>query len=312
MITEFKYSDHDEWLKLRTNHIGGSEAGAVVGLNPHVSPYSLWAQKTGQSEPFEGNLTTKVGAYLEEFVAKLFEEETGKKVRRKNAMLVNDKFPWAEANVDRMVVGEDALLEIKTTNSLPVMRMTKRGEYPSQWYCQVMHYMAVTELKKAYLAVLINCREFQLFEIERDEEEIKALMAAEERFWKCVEDMTPPDIDGTEPTTKAISEVYPESDPGYTVDLQMFSEELENLKELKAQKEEIETSISEIENKIKDFMGEADEGLTDYVKITWKTQERKSFDHKRYSKEHPDIDLTDYYKVTKARPFTVKYNKGEN
>lgn len=42
-ITKVKTANHDEWLKLRSQYIGGSDAASVVGLNQFSSPYALWA-----------------------------------------------------------------------------------------------------------------------------------------------------------------------------------------------------------------------------------------------------------------------------
>ena len=86
-IQKISYSNHEEWLSIRNKYIGGSDAGAVVGLDDYKSPYSLWAEKTGRIPSFSGNITTSVGAYLEEFVAKMFSEQTGKKVRKCNFTL---------------------------------------------------------------------------------------------------------------------------------------------------------------------------------------------------------------------------------
>ena len=69
MVNEIKYKDHDEWLSIRSRYIGGSDAGAVIGMNPYKSAYTLWAEKTGKIPGFEGNIITKVGAYLEDLVA---------------------------------------------------------------------------------------------------------------------------------------------------------------------------------------------------------------------------------------------------
>ena len=80
MITELKYNDKEEWLELRKKYIGGSDAAIVVGLNPYSSRYALWCEKTGRTPGFEGNISTRVGAYLEDFVATLFTEQTGIKV----------------------------------------------------------------------------------------------------------------------------------------------------------------------------------------------------------------------------------------
>lgn len=304
MIKELTYSNKEEWLSLRRGYIGGSDAGAVVGLNPYKSAYALWAEKTGKLPEFEGNLITEVGSYLEEFVATLFERETGKKVRRKNRMMVNEAYPWACADVDRTVVGENSIVEIKTTNSFPAMRKFKNGEYPESWYCQMTHYLAVGGYEKAYLAVLIGCREFKIFELERDDSEIAALMAEEEKFWKLVETNTPPAADGAASTSETISSLYPDSNDD-TVSLVAYENDLRQYMALTAQIKELETLKDEMANRVKAFMGESGKGETSSYKVSWTSSERKTFDTKKFAADHKDMELSEYYKISSYRTFKV-------
>lgn len=305
MIKEIAYKSHEEWLDLRRQlGIGGSESGSVVGFNPYKSAYTLWAEKTKKVPEFEGNLTTEVGSYLEPFVAELFERETGKKVRRKNRILVNTDYPWAFADVDRLVVGEKALLEIKTTNSLPNMRRFKNGEYPESWYCQVTHYLAVSGLEKAYLAVLIGCKEFKLFEVERDEDEIASLMKAEEQFWNNVKTNTPPTVDGTESTSKTIGTIYPDSNADI-VNLMAYETDLTQYNALSEQIKALEERQKEVANKIKAFLGEAGKGESNRYKVSWAASVKKTFDTKAFQADHKDIDLNKYYKTSSYRTFKV-------
>jgi putative phage-type endonuclease len=305
MIKEIPYKNREEWLKLRRElGVGGSEAGAIIGLNPYQSAYSLWAEKTGRIEGFEGNLTTEVGTYLEEFVAKLFEKETGKKVRRKNKMIVNDRYPWAFANVDRLVCGENAVLEIKTTNSFPNMRKFAKGEYPEQWYCQMTHYLGVGEYDKAYLAVLVNCRELKVFELERDEDEIESLMSTEKDFWDLVKTDTAPDADGLEATTKALSKVFPESD-GSSVNLMGYESDMDSYMALSKQIGELTKLKDAVGNRIKAFMGNAAKGESSCYKVSYSSSERRSFDEGKFASVHPNIALDDFYKVTSSRTLRI-------
>lgn len=101
MIIKKKTANHKEWLALRSGYIGGSDAAAVIGLNPYKSPFALWAEKTGQTLPFRGNIATRVGNELEQLVATLYAEETRNKVRNDNGTYFNDAYPWACANIDR-------------------------------------------------------------------------------------------------------------------------------------------------------------------------------------------------------------------
>ena len=309
MIKEIAYSSKEEWLALRKKlGIGGSDAGSVIGLNPYKGAYTLWAEKTGKIPEFEGNLTTEVGSYLEAFVAELFTKETGKQVRRKNRILVNTDYPFAFADVDRLVVGEKALLEIKTTNSLPAIKKIRNKEYPEQWYAQMTHYLAVSGLEKAYLAVLIECRDFKIFELDRDEAEISALMSVEEKFWSNVQTNTPPPADGLESTSKTITALYPESNSD-NVNLYNYQTELARYMELSEQIKNLEAAKEEAANKVKAFLGEAGKGESDRYRVSWTSSERRTFDSKRFAKENPDIDMDSYYKTSTYRTFKVTEKK---
>ena len=302
-ITKVKTANHDEWKELRSHYIGGSDAAAVVGLNAFSSPYALWAEKTGKIPGFEGNLATEVGTYLEEFVAQKFAAETGKKVRKCNQSFLNSLYPFAIANIDREIVGEDAGLEIKTTDSMNLKKF-KNGEYPANYYVQCVHYMAITGKSRWYLAVLIGNKEFKWFTIERDEAEIAALMTAEADFWELVKTDTPPAVDGTEATTEAIKTIYAGSDDS-VCDLTAFSANLRQYMSLKNQIGELEALLDEAANKIKEYMGESGGGECEGFRVSWKSQSRSTFDHKRFASENPDIDISGYFKQSVARPFKV-------
>lgn len=301
---------HDEWVNRRKHSIGGSDAAAVIGLNAYVSPYALWSEKTGKTPGFDGNLATEVGAFLEEFVAKKFEKETGKKVKRRNAFIYNSKYPWAHANVDRVIVGEDALLEIKTCDSLS-MKKFKNGEYPAHYYAQMVHYLAVTEKSRCYLAVLIGNKQFKWFTVERDEAEISALMMAEENFWYQVQNDLPPEIDGMDSTIDALNETFPISDPeadavdltGCAVDLALLDECTQQIKALEEKKKAAQARVMEI-------LGAAEKGFYAGYSVSRKSQKRSTFDRKKWEKEHGAIP-EEYFKVSDNRTFRFKKENEE-
>lgn len=307
-ITKVKTANHEEWLKLRSQYIGGSDAAAVVGLNAYTSPYSLWAEKTGKVPGFAGNLATEVGTYLEEFVAQKFAQETGKKVRKCNLSFLNSEYPFAIANIDREIVGEDAGLEIKTTDSLNLKKF-KGGEYPANYYCQMVHYLAVTGKQRWYLAVLIGNKEFKWFVLDRDEAEVAALMGAEADFWELVKKEIPPAVDGSKATSEALNAVYANGDDT-VVDLSSFGMDMRRYMALKQQAKELDTQAEDIANHIKATMGEAGRGECADYKISWKSQTRRTFDSKRFARENPDIDLSSYYNSSSSRVFRVTESKG--
>ncbi len=304
MIEKVKTANHEEWLKLRSKYIGGSDAAAVVGLNPYSSPYALWAEKTGRVPGFAGNLACEVGTFLEEFVAQKFAQVTGKKVRKCNQSFLNSQYPFAIANIDREIIGEDAGLEIKTTDTLN-MKKFRGGEYPENYYAQMVHYLAVTGKQRWYLAVLIGNKEFKWFTLERDEAEIAALMTAESEFWKLVKMDIPPAVDGTAATTKAIGDIYANSDDSVIADLTAHKADIARYIELGSQIKELEEQRDEAANSIKEFLGECCGGECEGFRVSWRSQTRRTFDREKFAKENPDVDLSGYYRESSTRTFRV-------
>lgn len=298
---------HEEWLEHRNKTIGGSDASAILGMNNYSSPYTVWAEKLGKLPPKEDNEAMRIGRDLESYVAQRFTEQTGKKVRRENNILYNPEYPFAHANVDRMVVGEDAGLECKTTSSLNITKF-KNGEFPDNYYAQVVHYLMVTGCKKWYLAVLVLGKGFYVFEIERDEEEIKALAKSEADFWEYVKTQTPPVADGTDSTTKTITTIFPNSNTE-TVNLFAYEDSFRQYVAIGKQIKELEKLQAEMANKVKAFLGECGNGESDNFKVSWPTASKTTFDHKRFAEEHPDVDLTNYYKTSSYRSFKVTERK---
>lgn len=297
----------EEWLEHRRNSIGGSDAAAIIGLNAWSSPYRVWADKTGRLPDTPDNEAMRQGRDLEDYVAQRWSEATGKKVRRANVILQNPTHPYAHANVDRLVVGEDAGLECKTTSALSLKRF-KDGEYPASYYVQCMHYMAVTGAKRWYLAVLVLNKEFYTFTIERDEEEIASLLAQEADFWTHVAEDAPPPVDGADATTDAIQTIYAESTGGQ---VELFGRDalLQEYYTQKDLKDAASAKMEEIKQTIMLDLGDNETGFCGSHKVTWKPQSRRTFDAKSFAADHPEMDLEDYYNTTTFRKFDIREAK---
>ena len=294
---------HEEWLEHRRHSIGGSDASAIIGMNKYSSAYTVWADKLGKIPPIEDNEAMRLGRDLEEYVAKRFTEATGKKVRRENNILINPEYPFAHANVDRMIVGEDAGFEAKTTSALNTKKF-KNGEYPENYYVQCVHYLAVTGCERWYLGVLVLGVGFKHFVIERDEEEIKALMKSEADFWEYVKSGEAPPADGSDSTSETLRSIYPESN-GETVSLMAYESDLKQYMTLSSLLDDVKKQKDEVANRIKAFMGEAGKGESDNFRVSWSSSVRTTFDHKKYAQDNPNLILEKYYKSTPTRTFKV-------
>ena len=323
IFVDTRKMSREQWLLERRKAIGGSDAAAVIGLNEYVTPYAVWADKTGRIPISDsGSEATRLGSELEPYVASRFEEKTGKKVKKVNAIIKNPKYPFASANIDREVVGEDAGLEIKTTSVLN-MKKFKDGEFPEKFYCQCCHYMAITERKRWYLAVLILNKDFLIYQLTRvpddtvpdwcvssvyvSDEEITALMDAERKFWELVETDTPPDLTGRSGDTEALNAVYPVTDGGQeTIDLYGREETVSRYLSLKQQIKALQESLDQCEQELKEDLGEHEQGQAGPYMVSWKPQIRRSFDSKKFAKDNPEIDLSGYYKESSFRKFEIR------
>ena len=102
---------NEEWLRLRKSGIGGSDAGAICGVNPYSSAMKVFQDKTSESVEEQDSEAIRIGHDLEDYVAQRFMEATGLKVRKSNFMYRSKEHPFMIADVDRLIVGEDAGLE---------------------------------------------------------------------------------------------------------------------------------------------------------------------------------------------------------
>lgn len=301
--------DRAEWVKLRSSTIGGSDAAAIMGMNPWKSPYALFLEKTGKviPEDISGKEAVRLGTDLEEYVAKRFSEATGKKVRRENYTIFREDMPYAHANYDRLIVGEKAGLECKTTNALQLSKF-KNGEFPATYYCQCMHYLMVSGLDRWYLAVLVLGIDFKVFCIERDEDEIEALMAAEGDFWNMVQTNTPPELDGTASTLDALEAQYPREDTGVKVDLTGCAGDLMILDTCREQFKALEAKENAAKARIMAAMGNAERGECGQYTVSWKSQNRKTFDRKKWEAANGKIPDA-YMKSSESRTFRFSKEK---
>ena len=156
----------ETWLKLRKKGIGGSDASSILNLNPYRSSVNVYMEKIDENIEIKTNMKMILGEKLEEFVAKEFCNQTGKKVRNLNGILRNHKYPYAIANLDKVVVSENAFLECVVTNSY--LKKEWSQEVPIHYQIQCYHYMAVTGASHCYVCALIGNEEIKIYKLDRD------------------------------------------------------------------------------------------------------------------------------------------------
>lgn len=318
-----------DWLAERRNSLGGSDMGAILGLNRWRSPYTVWADKMGLLPEQEDSEAMRVGRDLEPYVLRRFCEASGKKTRHVNAILRNTDFPHLHANVDSMIVGEAAGVEAKTASALNT-RLFAGGEFPESYYAQCVTYLAVTDADRWYLAVLIMGREFKVFQLTRvqtdacpewcessvyvSQDEIDALNVMATRFWEQhVVTGQPPEADASHSTGKTLDAIWRSQDDRPEVDLEPMRDAVASLIAVNERIKELQTIADGFKNQLKDYMQEAGSARSELAACTWKEQTRRTLDEKSLRADYPDLDLQPYFKITRSRVFrfTPAKQKGD-
>jgi len=222
-LVDTKKLSRDDWLAVRRTGIGGSDAAAAVGLNPYQSQLELWLEKTGRDtglikpDPMDTTEPVYWGALLEPIVAAAYTQQTGRRVRKLNAVLRHPTVPYMLANLDREIIGapDVQILECKTAGEFGA-RLWRDG-VPEYIQLQVQHQLAVTGKQAADVAVLLCGQKLEVHRIVRDDALIGQLILLEGRFWQYVVSDTPPPADGSESADAALRCLYPQ-DSGQTMD----------------------------------------------------------------------------------------------
>lgn len=188
-------TEAEKWAELRTTGIGGSDAGAIMGLNKYASPLTVYFSKKGIERDFSGNNATKWGHLLEDPIRQETANELEVVIDTVGGMYTSNEHPFMNANLDGIMTipeGKIVILggaefsgvgghEIKTSSNGDGF---SEDEIPDSYYAQCQHYMAVTGFDWFVLTVFIlSTRTLKHYPIRRNEEFIEELIKAEENFW---------------------------------------------------------------------------------------------------------------------------------
>lgn len=304
--------NRDEWLKSRRKGIGGSDSATILGVNPFQSRYELWLDKLGELEDDnEDNEAIYFGNVLEDIVAKEFTRRTSKKVERNNFIMAHRDYDFLRANIDRRIVGENALLECKTTGAFN-KKAWEAGNIPPHYIIQVQHYMAVFDYSYAYIAVLIGGQQFKYKRVERSQPIIDEIIKQGREFYKeNILDGNPPPITGSKGIEKHLNMKYDESD-GAHIDLKSsYQQKLEMYDEIKDKLKVLQDSERAIKNELKDVMKEAETARVGKHIVKWKPQLTERIDKNKLKEKHPQA-FNDVINVTSSRRMTIKKEEGKN
>lgn len=313
--------DEDAWLKARTRGIGGSDIGAICGVSPFTSARQIYLNKTGQfTESMKPGAAAQermhFGHLLEPIVAdefaarELVEDKAHLKLVNIGATLQHKDYPWALANVDRLIVDTDGrpwgILECKTTSEY-MNEEWESGEILQSYVYQLNWYLWILGLERGYFACLVGGNKFYIYPVYRNDELINEVMLpAAKKFWnENVLALKEPEMQSVD--TDFVNQTY--SDVVKNSELVMEDDTANDLAETvfncKRQIKELTSIMEEAQNKLKDRLKENEIGYTKDYTIKWSPRSQKRVDNDKLKKEYPEV-YQEVLKTISFRAMTVK------
>lgn len=302
----------EEWLQLRKRGIGGSEAAISCTMSRYKSRLMLYLEKTSSDIEDIDNEAMYWGRVMEPVLREEFAKKTGFTVQEIPYMFACREYPWMLANIDGLVTepdGTKALLEIKTANGFKAKEW--EDGLPQEYYLQIQHYLAVCDLPKAWIAVLIGGNDFRYFAVDRDEETIQMLIALEAEFWSYVEKREQPPVD--EKCADGLDKLYPQSNSKTSIILPENADDIASAYfEVKHVIDELTPVLHGYENNLKAMMKNAGAAMTPKgYSIKWQSTTSTRIDTTRLKKEKPEI-AAEYSTQTSSRRFSIMEPKEES
>lgn len=288
----------EKFRELRTMGIGGSDAGAIMGLSKYKSPMLVVADKLGLTK-YEESDATRRGKRMEpvirENLAKWAAEIDGVPIEVYEVfdspwLYQSVEYPFMLANIDGLVKHRDhglCLLEIKTADIRLETEWANNG-VPDSYYAQVQHYMSVLGLNMAIVFVLIGLNP-EIRYVPRNDKFIASMIEEERIIWHdFVEKKLLPSPSGLDRENDFLNETYanPSQD---VIDLSGFEEKAARHVFLKNEIDALTAERDCITAFFKDQLKDAKRGTMPGYVATWSRFKSKSFDKSALEKENPDL-----------------------
>lgn len=307
------FENKEEWDSLRTKGVGGSDIGAILGINKYRSIVDVYLSKV-ENKKVEENNAMHWGTKLEPIIRTEFEK---KHVGEYKVFTTNNslEFGILRANVDGIIYeylnNKYGILEIKTANQF-VKNEWENGTIPQSYYAQVQHYLAVTGFDFGIIAVLIGGNEYKEFYIEKNDEDIEVIINAANDFWNTyVIPQRMPFADGSNAYSEYQSERLSKmQEKGIILELDNTTDELINKRQtLKKELDNLESEIKVIDQQLKEELinNDCKKGETKNYNINLVVTNRTKTNTKEFEKEYKDL-INEYKEKEKEFKETYQTN----
>ena len=293
----------------RTRGIGGSDVGAILGVNRWKTGWDVWQDKMGRGEDVPDNAAMEWGRRLEAPIADAFADATSAVLDlHEPPYHENPKFPWLGGHADRLfrMGGVEGVLEIKTAGAHLASQwgestavfgspVEAAEAIPESYVVQLAYYMAVYEFSIGAMAVLIGGRDFRYYIVHRDLTFENDLLGRLDRWWKAhVVTGLPPNPRTSEEADQQFPTVDPDAEAVQPDDKVL--EALGRLRDVKQGIAELTATKKALEATVKAALGRAP-AMADHdgrVAVSWRERTSTRLDQKLLREMYPQaaVDCT--------------------
>lgn len=287
LVLEGIQKNKQEWLSLRQKGVTASEIAVVCGLSSYKTELELWAEKTEKVQPqVLSSPLLEFGILNEPFVRSLTAEQLSKELLAVDALYQHPELGWALASPDCWLIENSnisATVELKTATSKSA-HLWDDDQCPESYQCQLQWQLGVCGLPYGYLSCMIggDPRDIRCVRFDADSDAFAYMVECGMSFMESVQKDIPPNPSGGD--SKLVSEIISRRKKEVSVSLEgQLADEVANfiveLRSAKAEKKildeqcrSLKDSCSQIENKIKLILGNAECAvLPDGRKLSLKT-----------------------------------------
>ena len=279
-------------LTERKKGIGGSDAGAAIGVNPWKTPYSLYLEKTGEEIPedISEKPAVKRGVRLEPEVIKWVKEDLDITIRKDNKTHISNEHPFLFCHNDGTVVGSHRVAEVKCPSSHMRHFWGEPGSdsVPQYYLAQGVHALAVQPEMDGvdFFAYFDPPHEILHYRLERKQSLIDAYLAKVTRFWDHVLNKIPPPPQNE----NDLIHKYFGHNGKYIRATTQIEIQIRDLIKIKAEKKKLDEAEKDIKFHIKNFINKNDGiHLSNGDKVTLSRVDLKKFDENSFEKANKEL-----------------------
>ena len=107
----------------RSNFLGGSDIGALLGVSKYRSAIEVWLEKTGKKVYCKDSFALRFGSFAESFIADEYSLLTSEKVVDYSHGLIHSNYSFCAGHIDRFTLENRDLPLFTTDGALNAKRL---------------------------------------------------------------------------------------------------------------------------------------------------------------------------------------------